>query len=101
MREYAGVAPLRTLCTSHLCRMLTHVQVTIVLSFTRGSVEIINVFFGINIILISIPQIILVYWFRKGHLTAKFRYLIVYMMFTIIAFCACSLAYLYKKPSCS
>eukprot|EP00048_Salpingoeca_helianthica_P002386 m.56884 g.56884 ORF g.56884 m.56884 type:complete len:110 (+) comp12067_c0_seq3:1265-1594(+) len=77
------------------------VLATIVIAFTRGATEVINIVFGIIIILISAPQLVLVFWFRNGDLGPKFRYLIVYMMFAIMLLCACAIVYFYKKPSCS
>jgi len=75
------------------------VLVTIILSFTRGSIETVHVFFGITILLIAAPQIVLIHWFRKGDLHPKFRYLIGYMMVSIVLLCVCAVIYFYKNSS--
>eukprot|EP00040_Diaphanoeca_grandis_P002471 m.21805 g.21805 ORF g.21805 m.21805 type:complete len:133 (-) comp13543_c1_seq1:357-755(-) len=45
------------------------------------------VYFGIVLFLSSLPQFILVRWFQKGDLHPKFRFLIIYQMFTIVLLC--------------
>lgn len=62
----------------------------------------IDVFFGVVLILLTIPQVVLVVWFRRGDLHPKFRYLITYMMFAIMMLCACGIAYVFHyKNLCS
>ena len=43
-----------------LTRLLVANQVTIILSFTLGKVEQVHIFFGVTIIMIAAPQIVLV-----------------------------------------
>eukprot|EP00051_Salpingoeca_urceolata_P011514 m.142796 g.142796 ORF g.142796 m.142796 type:complete len:113 (+) comp17147_c0_seq1:2060-2398(+) len=72
------------------------VLVTISLSFSLGKVEGIHVFFGVAIILVAAPQLVLVQWFRAGNLAPKFRFLICYQMVSIIMLCVCALVYFYR-----
>eukprot|EP00038_Savillea_parva_P008291 m.175999 g.175999 ORF g.175999 m.175999 type:complete len:117 (+) comp14089_c0_seq1:405-755(+) len=69
------------------------VLVTLGLVFSRSEATHVDVFFGVVLILLAIPQIILVVWFRRGDLHPKFRWLIVYMMLTIILLCMCGIGY--------
>ena len=73
------------------------VAVTLGLSFSRGEVETIHIFFGVTIIFLSLPELVLVRWFRQGNLDPKFRYLIGYQMVTIILICVCAIVYFYQK----
>eukprot|EP00039_Didymoeca_costata_P032789 m.39367 g.39367 ORF g.39367 m.39367 type:complete len:118 (+) comp9543_c0_seq1:221-574(+) len=76
---------------------LVTVAVTIGLSFSQGgSIDKLKIFFGVVIILLSFPQIVLVKWFRDGDLHPKFRYLIGYMMCSIVLLCVCATVYFYR-----
>eukprot|EP00730_Choanoeca_flexa_P010545 TRINITY_DN18555_c0_g1_i1.p1 TRINITY_DN18555_c0_g1~~TRINITY_DN18555_c0_g1_i1.p1 ORF type:complete len:131 (+),score=8.13 TRINITY_DN18555_c0_g1_i1:110-502(+) len=75
------------------------VLVTVILSLTHGHIEVINYFFGVAIFLVSLPQWILVIWFRKGDLDPKFRYLIAYMTVSIVTLCVCAVIYLHRRDT--
>ena len=64
------------------------VLITIGLSFgnNRGEIKL-KAFFGVVIGLVTLPQLVLVKWFRDGDLHPKFRVLISYMMLTIVLLC--------------
>eukprot|EP00037_Helgoeca_nana_P008543 m.76135 g.76135 ORF g.76135 m.76135 type:complete len:120 (+) comp19007_c0_seq1:261-620(+) len=69
------------------------VLVTLGLLFSRSGATHVDIFFGVVLCLITIPQVILVVWFRRGDLHPKFRFLICYMMITIILLCMCGIGY--------
>eukprot|EP00035_Acanthoeca_spectabilis_P022825 m.446021 g.446021 ORF g.446021 m.446021 type:complete len:120 (+) comp19301_c0_seq1:193-552(+) len=69
------------------------VIVTLALLFSRSGTSNVDVFFGVVLILVTIPQVILVLWFRRGDLHPKFRWLIAYMMVTVILLCMCGIGY--------
>lgn len=72
-------------------------QITLALAFSRGEIEKLHIFFGVAILMISAPQFVLVYWFRNGDLHPKFRYLIGYMMVSIILLCVIGIVYFYHE----
>mmetsp|Transcript_11652 Transcript_11652/g.29931 ORF Transcript_11652/g.29931 Transcript_11652/m.29931 type:complete len:115 (-) Transcript_11652:130-474(-) len=70
------------------------VLVTLILLFSRtNATGNVDIFFGVVLILVTIPEVILVAWFRRGDLHPKFRWLIGYMMVTVILLCMCGIGY--------
>eukprot|EP00043_Microstomoeca_roanoka_P015459 m.154960 g.154960 ORF g.154960 m.154960 type:complete len:128 (-) comp16264_c1_seq7:1687-2070(-) len=69
------------------------VAVTIAFALTRKTVDAIHVIFAIGVILVAIPEFVLVLWYREGDLPPKFRYLIGYIMLSIVMLCCCSIVY--------
>eukprot|EP00041_Stephanoeca_diplocostata_P030124 m.902697 g.902697 ORF g.902697 m.902697 type:complete len:116 (+) comp23692_c0_seq3:266-613(+) len=85
----------RTMDLAFAAVNIIFVIVTLALSFTRVEANRENIFFGIVLILVTTPVVVLVLWFRRGDLHPKFRYLIAYMMTTNILLCMSGMGYIY------
>ncbi|XP_063715334.1 transmembrane protein 243-like [Symsagittifera roscoffensis] len=64
--------------------------------FVYGMVQpkrLINLFFTLCICMMSISELVIIFWYRRGELDPKFRYLICYNAICIIALCTCCLIF--------
>eukprot|EP00056_Hartaetosiga_gracilis_P018126 m.9754 g.9754 ORF g.9754 m.9754 type:complete len:126 (+) comp6410_c0_seq2:164-541(+) len=84
---------------NYICAGVTLVAIitSLALMFTkRRTLEGSHVFFALTIIVISIPELIIVWWYRQGDLPPKFKYLIMYMMLAVVLFCLSAVLYYYE-----
>ncbi|XP_063953034.1 transmembrane protein 243-like [Lytechinus pictus] len=56
----------------------------------------VNIFFSICIIFVYIGNILLIYWYRQGDVDPKFRLLIYYNSFCVIALCVAANLYFHE-----
>ncbi len=56
-----------------------------------------NLFFTLTIATFCVSELILIFWYRRGELDPKFRYLICYNAICIIFMCICCLMFIAKE----
>ncbi|XP_071810486.1 transmembrane protein 243-like [Asterias amurensis] len=74
------------------------VTVTFVSSFIfpKWPPSTVNVIFAFVIVLVCIGNLLLIYWYREGDISPKFRGLIYYNAATILCLCVCANLYIHQ-----
>uniref|UniRef100_A0A8C4QUG8 Transmembrane protein 243 n=1 Tax=Eptatretus burgeri TaxID=7764 RepID=A0A8C4QUG8_EPTBU len=75
------------------------VAFTVIMSFVapfgRKRVNAMNIYFAICIVLNCFPLAVLTVWYRRGNVEQRYRWLMLYIAFSVTLLCVCALLFFF------